>query len=93
MPKADLNLSALPHAAQVAAILTASPEAIRSAVGKLSAAARKTIGRNGGRKRGDGERCPDCGKDTLATIASRGKCRGCGWAKTAATPALQSKNE
>jgi hypothetical protein len=87
------DLSTLPHADQVAAILTASPEAIRSAVGKLSAAARKTIGRNGGRKRGEGERCPDCGKDTLATIASRGKCRGCGWNSTAATPALQGKTQ
>jgi hypothetical protein len=75
-----MNLSDLPHEAQVTAILTASEAAIRSAVGRMNSARRATIGRNGGRKRGQSERCPQCGKDTLATITARGKCRGCGWA-------------
>jgi hypothetical protein len=74
-----MNLSTLTHEEQVAAILTASEAAIRSAVGKLTSASRTTIGRNGGRKRGQSERCPKCSKDTLATIAIRGKCRGCLW--------------
>jgi hypothetical protein len=78
-----INLSDLPHEAQVTAILTASEAAIRSAVAKLSSASRTTIGRKGGRKRGQSERCPECSKDTLATIAIRGKCRGCGWTKPA----------
>jgi hypothetical protein len=76
-----INLSDLSHDEKVAAILTAGEAAIRSAIGKLTSAKRISIGRNGGRKRGPGDRCPKCSHDTLATIATRGKCRGCGWTK------------
>jgi hypothetical protein len=44
-----MNLAHLPHADQVAAILTASEAAIRSAVGSLNSARRQSIGRKGGR--------------------------------------------
>jgi hypothetical protein len=74
-----MTLAHLNHSDQVAAILTASEAAIRSAVGTLNSARRQTIGRKGGRKRSTAERCPVCAADTLATIASRGRCRGCGY--------------
>jgi hypothetical protein len=57
----------LPHAAQVAAILTASPEAIKSAWGSF-------MGRQGGRPRIDQPRC-NCGKMTAKRAeARRHKC-------------------
>ena len=57
------SLKHLPHAAQVAAILTASEPAIRSAVGSLNAARRVNPGRSGGRPRSNAPRC-DCGAMT-----------------------------
>jgi hypothetical protein len=57
----------LPHAAQVAAILTAAPEAIKSAWGSF-------MGRRGGRPRSDAPRCA-CGKMTSKRAeARRHKC-------------------
>jgi hypothetical protein len=64
-----MTLAHLPHAQQVAAILTASEAAIRSAVGALNSARRVTIGRKGGRPRA-ADRCA-CGKFTAATAQKR----------------------
>lgn len=77
-----IDLSGLDHDARVASILTAGEPAIRSAVAKLSSAKRRPERTGGGRKRSNAPRCPRCSQDTLATIATRGKCRGCGWAQT-----------
>ena len=54
-----MNLSGYPHAEQVRIILTATPAAIRSALGKLVRAARKTVTRAGGRPPVIRE-CPRC---------------------------------
>jgi hypothetical protein len=62
-----MNLSDFPHAEQVAAILTASPEAIRSAWATHN-------GRKGGAPRKDVPRCP-CGRNTeLRAMARRFDC-------------------
>jgi ribosomal protein L37AE/L43A len=82
MSNTIIDLSSLDHEGRVASVLTAGEPAIRSAIAKLSSARRKTVSRAGGRKRSDAPRCPRCSQDTLATIATRGKCRGCGWAQT-----------
>ncbi len=68
--EAAMNLSILPHAEQVAAILTASPEALRSAWasrnGAKSGIARKA--------RTNVPRCP-CGEMTAKRAEARGhKC-------------------
>jgi hypothetical protein len=60
-------LSNLPHAQQVAAILTAAPEALKTAWQTFQA-------RKGGRPRSDAPRCA-CGKHTLKRAeARRHKC-------------------
>ncbi len=74
-----LDLSPLDYEDRVASILTAGEPAIRSAVAKLNSARKTTVQRNGGRRKSDAPRCPQCGQDTLKTIEVRGKCRGCGW--------------
>jgi hypothetical protein len=62
-----MRLDLLPHAAQVAAILTASPEALRSAWATHN-------GRKGGAPRKDVPRCP-CGRNTeLRAMARRFDC-------------------
>ena len=68
-----MNLSKLSHEKQVAAILTASPAAIRSAIGKITRAARKTVTRAGGRPPVIRE-CPRCHIQLPTAAMRRHKC-------------------
>lgn len=68
-----MNLSTLPHAEQVAAILTASDAALKSAWARRSEAKRKRRagGKGGGRPRTAAPRCP-CQASTLKRAHARG---------------------
>lgn len=75
-------LSCLSHADQIAEILSV-PDALKSAWG----AYRRLQGGGGGQKRNPAlPRCPVCAADTLTTIRTRRRCRGC---KTTYLAALQ----